>query len=190
MAKPRARGRMHFGRAMIKLREWIDDDATVILDAGSHEIWARSVLPSFGTLSFIGSGNWGGMGYALPGLIGAKIAAPRRRAVAITGDGCLLLSIADLCTLASVSGPAVLIVMNNAMYGEIKRVQLKRFGATSQAEIPELDFASIACDFGLKGIRVEKESELESAFKNALASPRPVVIDVPCGSDVAFPSLP
>jgi acetolactate synthase-1/2/3 large subunit len=190
LAKPRRRGRMHFGRAMMKLREWIDGDMTVILDAGSHEIWARAILPSFGALSFIGSGNWGGMGYALPGLIGAKIAAPKRAAVAITGDGCLLMSIADLCTLASVGGPAVLIVMNNAMYGEIKRVQLERFGATSQTEIPELDFAAIARDVGLKGIRVEREDELGSAFGDALASRSPVVVDVACGGDVAFPCLP
>ena len=190
LAKPRRRGRMHFGRAMMKLREWIDVDMTVILDAGSHEIWARSILPSFGALSFIGSGNWGGMGYALPGLIGAKIAAPERAAVAITGDGCLLMSIADLCTLASVGGPAVLIVMNNAMYGEINRVQLERFGASSQTEIPELDFAAIARDFGLTGIRVEKEGELGSTFGDAFASRCPVVVDVACGPDVAFPCLP
>jgi acetolactate synthase-1/2/3 large subunit len=181
---------MHFGRAMLLLRERIDQDMTVILDAGSHEIWARSILPSFGPSSFIGSGNWGGMGYALPGLIGARIAAPRRRAVGITGDGCLLLSIADLCTLASVGGPAILVVMNNAMYGEIKRVQLERFGAASQVAIPRLDFAAIARDFGLQGIRVDREDELPSAYAQAFAAKRPVVVDVACGADVAFPSLP
>ena len=190
LAGPRRRGRMHFGRAMLRLRSWIDADMTVILDAGSHEIWARSTLPSFGPLSFIGSGNWGGMGYGLPGLIGARMARPERRAVAITGDGCLLMAIADLCTLASVGGPAVLIVMNNAMYGEIKRVQLERFGAASQVDIPRLDFAAIARDFGLQGIRVAAEDGLGPAFRRAFASRRPVVVDVACGTDVAFPSLP
>ena len=55
----------------MKLRKWIDGEATVVLDAGSHEIWARTILPSHGPLSFIG-----GMGYALSGLIGARLAVP------------------------------------------------------------------------------------------------------------------
>jgi acetolactate synthase-1/2/3 large subunit len=70
----------------------------------------------------------------MPGLIGARLAVPDRRAVAITGDCCLLMSIADLSTLAEVGGPAVLIIMNNRMYGEIARIQLEQFGATSQID--------------------------------------------------------
>jgi len=190
LARPRPRAAMHFGRAMLNLAGRIGPDTTVILDAGSHEIWARAVLPSFGVLSVIGSGNWGGMGYALPGLIGARIAHPERRAVAITGDGCLLMSMADLCTLASVGGPAVMVVMNNAMYGEIKRVQLARFGASHEIGIPALDFARIAESFGLRGIRVEREGALDAAFAEAFASPDPVIVDVVCGGDVAFPALP
>jgi acetolactate synthase I/II/III large subunit len=190
LAKPRPRGAMHFGRAMLNLAGRIDADTTIILDAGSHEIWARAVLPSFGVHSFIGSGNWGGMGYGLPGLIGARIAHPEKRAVAITGDGCLLMSMADLCTLASVGGPAVMVVMNNAMYGEIKRVQLARFAAGHEIDIPALDFARIAESFGIRGIRVEREGALDAAFAEALASPKPVIVDVVCGDDVAFPEFP
>jgi acetolactate synthase-1/2/3 large subunit len=190
LAKPRSRGAMHFGRAMLNLAGRIGPDTTVILDAGSHEIWARAILPSFGVDSFIGSGNWGGMGYGLPGLIGARIAQPQRRAVAITGDGCLLMSMADLCTLATVGGPAVMVVMNNAMYGEIKRVQLARFGAGHEIDIPALDFARIAESFGIRGIRVEREGALDAAFAEAFASPKPVIVDVVCGDDVAFPELP
>ena len=118
------------------------------------------------------------------------MARPERRAVAITGDGCLLMAIADLCTLASVGGPAVLIVMNNAMYGEIKRVQLERFGAATQIAIPALDFAAIARAFGVTGLRVDREDELEPAFRTAFAARSPVVVDIACGDDVAFPSLP
>ena len=190
LAKPRPRAAMHIGRAAMKLAGWIDQNTTVVLDAGSHEIWARAVLPSFGEHSFIGSGNWGGMGYGLPGLIGARIAHPGRRAVAVTGDGCLLMSMADLCTLAEVGGPAVMVVMNNAMYGEIKRVQLQRFGAGFEIGIPPLNFARIAESFGIHGIRVERERELDGAYAKAFASREPVLIDVVCGSDVAFPSLP
>ena len=174
----------------MKLRKWIDGEATVVLDAGSHEIWARTILPSHGPLSFIGSGNWGGMGYALSGLIGARLAVPDRRAVAITGDGCLLMSIADLSTLAEVGGPAVLIIMNNRMYGEIARVQLERFGAISQIDVADLNFAAIPRSHGLRGIRVETEKSLEPSFKEAFASKRPVVIDVACASDIAFPDFP
>jgi thiamine pyrophosphate-dependent acetolactate synthase large subunit-like protein len=181
---------MHFSRAMLRLRQRIDNRTTVILDAGSHEIWARSILPSFGPASFIGAGNWGGMGYALPGLMGARLALPERRAIGITGDGCLLMSIADLCTLAGIDGPAILIVMNNAMYGEIKRVQLERFGAATQIDNPRLDFAAIARDFGLQGIRVESEETLDAALDQAFAARRPVLVDIVCGGDVAFPSLP
>jgi acetolactate synthase-1/2/3 large subunit len=190
LAGPRRRGAMHFGRAMLRLRERIDAGTTVILDAGSHEIWARTVLPSFGPASFIGSGNWGGMGYGLPGLIGARLARPERRAIAVTGDGCLLMSIADLCSLAAIDGPAILIVMNNAMYGEIKRVQLERFGVATQIANPRLDFAAIARDFGLLGLRVERESGLDAALDQAFAAKRPVLLDIVCGDDVAFPSLP
>jgi len=76
------------------------------------------------------------------------------------------------------------------MYGEIARIQLERFGATSQIDVAGLDFAAIARSYGLQGIRVETERNLEPSFKKAFASKQPVVIDVACGSDTAFPDFP
>ena len=40
------------------------------------------------------------------------------------------------------------------------------------------------------GIRVDTEKNLEPSFKEAFASKQPVVIDVACGSDTAFPDFP
>ena len=80
--------------------------------------------------------------------------------------------------------------MNNGMYGEIARIQLARFGATSQIDVANLDFAAIARSYGLRGIRVDTEKNLEPSFKEAFASKQPVVIDVACGSDTAFPDFP
>jgi thiamine pyrophosphate-dependent acetolactate synthase large subunit-like protein len=74
--------------------------------------------------------------------------------------------------------------------GRSKRVQLARFGAGHEIDIPALDFARIAESFGIKGIRVEREGALDAAFAEALASPKPVIVDVVCGDDVAFPELP
>src|SRR5215471_13034742 len=83
-------------------------------------------------------------------------------------------------------GRSTVAELDNAMYGEIKRAQLERFGAASEIDNPRLDFAAIARDFGLQGIRVESEGALDGALDEAFAAERPVLVDVVCGDDVAI----
>ena len=65
---------------------------------------------------FIGQPLWASIGYTLPAMIGAAIAAPHRRPVLLIGDGAAQLTVAELGTLIRQRIPAVIIVVNNNGY--------------------------------------------------------------------------
>ena len=65
---------------------------------------------------FIGQPLWASIGYTLPAMIGAAIAAPHRRPVLLIGDGAAQLTVAELGTLIRQRIPAVIVVVNNNGY--------------------------------------------------------------------------
>ena len=66
---------------------------------------------------------YGGLGYAIPTIVGAHYARPEARLVGLFGDGSLGMSAGELETLARLNIPAVMIHFNNGMFGWIKALQ-------------------------------------------------------------------
>jgi len=121
----------------------------------------------------------GSMGYGLPAAIAAKLAHPTRPVVNVQGDGDFLMTGQELATAAQYGLPIVTIIANNGMYGTIRAHQEREYprrvvGTT----LVNPDFAAYARSFGADGYTIEATAEFAPAFRQALASSKPSVIEL------------
>ncbi len=159
------------------LRDRLPQDTGFTVGAGAYALWAQRYLPHRQLRTLIGPKS-GAMGYGLPAAIGAAIACPGRRFVALAGDGCFTMNADELATAVHEQARVVTLVFNNAAYGAIRLTQQRVFGRAVGTGLAALDFAAFARSFGAHGERVTVTAEFAPAFERAFAAPGPAVIDI------------
>ena len=152
------------------------------------------------TLSFSKRGDYfgargGGIGQALPGALGVKVACPDRPVVAISGDGSSMYSIQALWTAAHHDLPIVFVILNNGEYRILKHnmdVYRQRFGAKPDRPYlhmdlgkPRLGFLDLARGLGVSAERITTPGDLTGALSRAIAAKRPHLIEVVIEGKVA-----
>jgi benzoylformate decarboxylase len=130
----------------------------------------------------------GGIGQALPGALGVKLAHPDRPVVALSGDGSAMYSIQALWTAAHHDLAVAFVILNNREYRILKHnmdTYRQRFGAKPDRGYPNMDlvspdlgFVDIARGLGVEGVRVSTPGELRPALDRALDAKRPFLLDV------------
>jgi acetolactate synthase-1/2/3 large subunit len=121
----------------------------------------------------------GSMGYGLPAAVAAKLAFPTRPVVNFQGDGDFLMTGQELATAVQYSLPIVTIIANNGMYGTIRMHQEREYpNRVVATTLVNPDFAAYARSFGADGYTVEATSDFAAAFRRALASSKPSVIEL------------
>jgi len=167
-------------RIISELNRHLDESTIVISDAGTPTPYITRYLKLAGKQSrFIIPRAYGGLGYAIPAVVGAHYARPNAKLVGLFGDGSLGMSAGELETLSRLNIPAVLIHFNNSTFGWIKALQKlhcdkKYFSVDFNANDP----AMVAQGFGLKTISVETASELTDGLEAAFSSKGPVFVDI------------
>lgn len=125
----------------------------------------------------------GAMGYGLPAAIGACFANECRPMVAIESDGSLQLNIQELATMRAFNLPICLIIMNNEGYASIRNTMRNYFSGRYVGTGPEAglflpDLENVAHAYGIPFMRIEDVKELDAALQQAMALPRPLIVDV------------
>ena len=174
-------------RLMAEVESALPDDAIVVDEA----ITAGPDLAR--TVQFERAGDYvgargGGIGQALPGAIGIKLARPDRPVVALSGDGSAMYSIQALWTAAHHDLAIAFVILNNREYRILKHnmdTYRQRFGAKPDRGYPNMDlvspdlgFVDIARGLGVEGLRVGRPAELRPALDRALSATRPFLLDV------------
>ena len=167
-------------RVIGSLNRVIPEPVTVIADAGTATPYVTRYLKlNHGRSRFIIPRAYGGLGYAIPGVLGAWLARPDARPVGLFGDGSLGMSCGELETLVRCRVPAVLIHFNNGSFGWIKTLQkIHSESRYLSVDFTPLDASRIAAAFGLRAFRVETPAQLEDSLEQAFASADPCLIDV------------
>jgi acetolactate synthase I/II/III large subunit len=147
-------------------------------DVGQHQMWAAQHLKIEKPRTWLTSGGLGAMGFGLPAALGAQLAQPEKRVIAIAGDGGFKMTGAELFTIASHKLPVILVIINNQGLGMIRQLQKAFFAERYTAcDLPPLvDFTLFAAAFGVHAAAVSSWQEFAQAFATALASPHPEVI--------------
>ncbi len=165
-------------RILREMRDVMPRNAILSVDVNITGYGALSHFPMYHAGSYIFSGISVAMGIGLTGAIGAQVAYPNRKVVALSGDGGFLMTSPDLATAVMYHLPVVTIVMNDNQYTSIERGQLRRFGKRIGVELVNPDFVQFAESFGAVGLRVEEPCDFKPVFEKALALDKPVVIEV------------
>ena len=159
------------------------DDAIFLSDTGTTTAWTARHLPIGKDQRYTLSSGLGSMAFALPGAIGAQLAYPDRRAIAIAGDGGFAMLMADFVTAARHELPIVCVVLNNSKLGFIALEQQGKGLPEHSIDLLNPDFVKFAEACGGLGIAVEKPEDIRPALREALASDKPAIIDVAVNPD-------
>jgi acetolactate synthase-1/2/3 large subunit len=136
-------------------------------------------LPARGPRSFLFPTGFGTLGYAVPAAMGAKLAAPDRPVLALSGDGGLMFTVAELAAAAALGQPIPVVVFVNAGYGEIRNEMQDAGFAPVGTELPPPDLPGVARALGCAGEAVAEPDALPAALAAAFARDVPTVITVP-----------
>lgn len=136
------------------------------------------------------SGN-ASMGYDLPFAIGACIANDKKNTICLAGDGSIMMNLQELQTIKHHNLPIKIFVYNNSGYTSIKQTQQNFFdgrltGSDLQSGVSVPDFVKIALAFGIKSVRLEKNSQLQNIVEDVLNSNEPVICEIILNSDYKF----
>ena len=161
----------------------LPDDAIVATDIGNICSVANAYVRFSQPRSYLAALGFGNCGWAYPGALGAKIAAPERPVVAIVGDGAWGMSLNEVMTAVEEDLPVVACVFNNCQWGAEKKNQIDFYddrivGGDIGGSCGGFDFTAIAEAMGGNGIKVTEPGELREAYASALASGRPTVVEV------------
>ncbi len=153
--------------------------STVVLDGGDILGWglAFAACEEPGSLLFT-SDALGTLGVGVPYAIAAPIGRPDGPTVALIGDGAFGLSAMEVETAARYGLAPIIVVSNNASWGDVRYEEGEWFGRTVGTDLTRARYDQLAIALGGHGERVEKAEDLRPALERALASGKVSVIDV------------
>lgn len=127
----------------------------------------------------------GSIGYGLPAAVGAAVACPDRRVVAIVGDGSAMYTVQALWSMARENLNITVIICANRKYqilrGELEQMKTGEPGPSAQKMLnlnqPELDWVALARGHGVDALRVDQMEAFNAALKRGLQQEGPLLIE-------------
>jgi len=175
-------------RVYAELRRALPPETIVALDAGAAPAYGYDRLRFARPRTFLTPLDLGGLGFAFPEALGAKLGRPEAPVVAIHGDGGYLMNAQELETAVRHRIGVVTIVMNNNCWGSEKAYQKHFYGERYiGCDIGNPRYDQFARLFGAAGYYVEHPDQVGDAVKKALAENVPAVIEIPIDPD-EFPT--
>ena len=163
---------------VLKIRDLIDDDATIACDVGSHYIYMARHFRVYQPRRLLFSDGQQTLGVALPWAMAAAMVRPGTQVVSVSGDGGFLFSAQELETATRLGLSFTHVIMRDNTYDMVAFQEQLKYGRTSGVQLGDYDIVHYAAAFGAKGIRVSGLTEFESAFKQSLNEPGVTIIDV------------
>ena len=182
-AVPNYQGNLNLGTVMRELETMLTPDAIVTTDAGNFAGWATRFLNFSEGQRYIGPTN-GAMGYSVPAAVGAKIAFPDRMVIGMVGDGGFMMTGQEIATAFHHGVAPIILVFNNQMYGTIRMHQERNYPwRVSGTALTNPDFCKFIEAFGGHGEVVTTTEEFSPAFRRAVESGKPALIELRTNAD-------
>jgi sulfoacetaldehyde acetyltransferase len=183
---------LHPRQVLRELERAMPAHVMVSTDIGNINSVAHSYLRFEEPRSFFAPMSFGNCGYALPTIIGAKVAAPHRPAVSYAGDGAWGMSMSEIMTCVRHDIPVTAIVFHNRQWGAEKKNQVDFYNRRFVAgELDNQSFAGIARAMGAEGITVDTLEGVGAALKKAIDlqmnAKKTCVIEIMCTRELGDP---
>lgn len=152
-----------------------------ICQAGFASYYA---YPVYEPRTFVTCGHQGTLGFGFPTALGVKVGNPDKAVVSLAGDGGFMFGVQELATAAAYGIAVVVVLFNNAAYGNVLRDQKRLYdGRTIGSRLRNPDFVKLAESFGVDAVRVDRPDRLSRALERALGLDAPALIEVPVDAD-------
>lgn len=176
-----------------KIDELTADDTLVVTDVGQHQLWAAQFYKFTQPRTLLSSGGLGTMGYSMGASIGGQLGCPSKQVVMFAGDGGFHMNLAELATMASYNVPVKMFIMNNTVLGMVRQWQKLFYGNRFADTDPhrKTDFVKVAEGFGVKGLRINTNDDIDAVLKETFAHEGPVLVDCRISPDSnVLPMIP
>jgi benzoylformate decarboxylase len=153
----------------------------VVEEAPADRPAITQLLPAREPLGYL-SAAMGGLGFALPGAVGLRMAQPHRPIVAVVGDGAAVYNISALWTAAHYRVGALFVVLSNGGYAVMDILAEQHGSAGPWPGFPEVEIAAVARGFGCPARRIATHEQLVDALDEVVPTlgerGEPLVLDV------------
>jgi acetolactate synthase-1/2/3 large subunit len=166
-------------RLVRDMRAAVPDNGIIALDNGMYKIWFARNYPAYQPNTVLLDNALASMGAGLPSAMAAALLFPKRKVVAVCGDGGFLMNSQELETAVRIGVNLVVVILRDDGYGMIKwkqdAMQLPSYGL----DFRNPDFVKYAEAYGANGVRVERARDFLPTLKKALDAGGLHVLDVP-----------
>jgi acetolactate synthase-1/2/3 large subunit len=162
-----------------KIYEVTRGEALITTEVGQNQMWAVQYYPFKRPRTLFTSGGLGTMGYGLPAALGVQVARPDKLVIDIAGDGSIQMNIQELATASQYHLPVKIAILNNGYLGMVRQWQElfydRRYASVDMSFQP--DFVKLAEAYDAVGFRTDRADEVVPILKEAIATPKPVIMD-------------
>lgn len=175
-------------RVVAEINRAVHPGTLVVTDASYSTGWAMNQMeaPVAGRFILSPRGT-ASIGWGLPAAIGAKLAAPDREVICVTGDGGFGYVINELETAARYRVDLLVVVFNNATLGFQRHWEEKALGRYLDCDFLDVDYSEVARALKAAGERVRDPAQLAAAIARGRAHSGPYVIDAVIDPEAAAP---
>lgn len=183
---------LHPRQVLRELEKAMPAHVMISTDIGNINSVAHSYLRFEEPRSFFAPMSFGNCGYALPTIIGAKVARPDRPGISYAGDGAWGMSMSEIMTCVRHDIPVTSVVFHNRQWGAEKKNQVDFYNRRFVAgELDNQSFAGIARAMGAEGITVDRLEDVGPALKRAvdlqMNQRKTCVIEIMCTRELGDP---
>jgi acetolactate synthase I/II/III large subunit len=166
-------------RLVRDVRAAVPDDGIIALDNGMYKIWFARNYPAYRPNTILLDNALASMGAGLPSALAAALLYPKRKVVAVCGDGGFMMNSQELETAQRLGLNLTVLIVRDDGYGMIRWKQQSMGLSDFGLGFTNPDFVTYATAYGAHGVRIERTDDFLPTLKAALDTPGVHVIDVP-----------
>ena len=186
MERLRAESPMGIPSVVAMMRDRLPKDTIVTVSAGLPQEIMSQQWVAYRPRTFLSSGGFSTMGFALPAAIGARLARPKVPVVAVEGDGSFMMNNVELSTAVQLQVPLVVVILNNKGWVSIRDLQIRSFEkrilgtefVRKDGSPYEVDFEKLVRAYGADYHFASTPEELKKGLLEAKGSAGPSVVEV------------
>ncbi len=186
-------GRLMPQEVLEELDKILQGNAIISTDVGQNQMWAAQFLSFNNPNSILTSGGSGTMGFGVPAALGAQVAMPDKKVVAVVGDGGFQMTYQELMMVKEYDLPIKVMLLNNSFLGMVRQWQEifneRRYSFVDLSVNPS--FEKIAEAYGIDYIRIESRKDIDEKLKDAIECDKAVIIECIVEKEAnVFPMIP
>ena len=172
-------------RILKDVREVLPEDAIICTDVGWNKNGVGQQFDITQPGIIMHPGGLATMGFGSAALLGVKLAKPDKKVITLIGDGGFGTNPSVLATAKEYNIPVVWVVMNNYAFGTIAGLEgahyKHNFGTVFRIDSKPYnpEWAEVAKAYGIKAKKIQSADEFKEAFREAINSNEPYLLDVP-----------